>query len=129
VLVGQVTRVLQHGVVVQTPRGEGLVPLRELGLPPGADHRRAYPPGKQVNVVIVSQAGGRLTFSATQVARVEERKNYREFSTAAAPAATPTLGSLGDVLRGKIKAPSGENAPGPGAPKTEAPSPNARRRR
>jgi small subunit ribosomal protein S1 len=129
VLVGQVTRVLQHGVVVQTPRGEGLIPLRELGLAPGADHRRAYPPGKQLDVVIVSQAGGRLTFSATQVARVQERKNYREFSTAAAPSNPTTLGSLGDVLRGKLRPPSSENAPGPGAPKTEAPSPNARRRR
>jgi small subunit ribosomal protein S1 len=129
VLVGQVTRVLQHGIVVQTPRGEGLIPLRELGLAPGADHRRAYPPGKQLDVVIVSQAGGCLTFSATQVARVEERKNYREFSTAAAPSNPTTLGSLGDVLRGKLKSPGSENAPGPGAPKTEAPGPNVRRRR
>lgn len=123
VLAAQVTKVLQHGVVVQTARGEGLIPLRELGLAPGADHRRAYPPGKQFDVVIVSQAGGRLTFSATQVARVEERKNYREFSTAGASVPSGGgLGSLGDVLRQKLKAPSPEGA----APATKASSESGR---
>jgi len=80
VLKGVVTRSAQHGVFVQTSLGEGLIPLRELGLPPGADHRRACPPGKEFNVVVVSRAGGKLAFSVTQVARVEERKNYREFA-------------------------------------------------
>jgi small subunit ribosomal protein S1 len=126
VLVGTVTRATQHGVFVQTAHGEGLVPFRELGLPPGGDHRRVYPPGKEMTVVVVNRAGGRLTLSATQVARVEERKNYRDFAgtTTGAPAAS--LGSLGDLLRGKFKGTSAsETAPvSPAAPHTQTASPD-----
>ncbi|HET9959715.1 MAG TPA: S1 RNA-binding domain-containing protein [Polyangiaceae bacterium] len=104
VLVGTVTRLLQHGILVETAQGEGLLPLRELGLAPGADHRRAYPPGKQLSVVVVSRAGGKLTFSATQVARVEERQNYREFSNQGASGGGASLGSLGDLFKGKLPA-------------------------
>lgn len=108
VLKGTVTRAVQHGVFVQTSVGEGLIPLRELGLPPGADHRRACPPGKEFDVVVVSRAGGKLTFSVTQVARVQERKNYREFAGAAPAATASGLGSLGDLLRDKLKGASSE---------------------
>ncbi|MGC4095296.1 MAG: S1 RNA-binding domain-containing protein [Polyangiaceae bacterium] len=105
VLKGTVTRAAQHGVFVQTSLGEGLIPLRELGLPPGADHRRACPVGKELEVVVVSRAGGKLAFSVTQVARVQERKNYREFAGSApsAGASGGGLGSLGDLLRDKLK--------------------------
>lgn len=127
VLKGTVTRAVQHGVFVQTSLGEGLIPLRELGLPPGADHRRACPPGKEFDVVVVNRAGGKLTFSVTQVARVQERKNYREFAGATPAAATSGLGSLGDLLRDKLKgagadAGKGQAAkPGPTAGVTPGP--------
>lgn len=111
VLKGTVTRAAQHGVFVQTSLGEGLIPLRELGLAPGADHRRAWPPGKEVNVVVVNRAGGKLTFSATQVARVEERKNYREFTGAAPAQSASGLGSLGDLLRDKLKGAAATSSP------------------
>lgn len=119
VLTGTVTRATQHGVFVQTAHGEGLVPFRELGLPPGGDHRRLFPPGKVLSVVVVNRAGGRLTLSATQVARVEERKNYRDFAgtTTGTPAAS--LGSLGDLLRGKFKGAS-EASTSPAEPNARA---------
>lgn len=109
---GTVTRAAQNGVFVQTPLGEGLIPLRELGLPPGADHRRAYPVGREVPVVVVSRAGGKLSFSATQVARVEERKNYREFGgSGSTQGPSSSFGSLGDLLRGKVAASASQPAP------------------
>ncbi len=126
VLKGVVTRAAQRGVFVQTPVGEGLVPLRELALPPGADHRRAYPPGREMNVVVVSRAGGKLTLSATQVARVEERQNYREFSGSAAPAPSGSFGSLGDVLRTKLGAGTASAKPSAQSEKTTAGTPRRR---
>jgi hypothetical protein len=119
VLLGTVTRATQHGVFVQTPHGEGLVPFRELGLPPGGDHRRVYPPGKEMSVVVVNRAGGRLTLSATQVARVEERKNYRDFAGTANATPAGSLGSLGDLLRSKF---GGAVASSPAEPAKAAPS-------
>ncbi len=104
VLSASVVRATANGILVQTPRGQGLVPLRELGLAPGADHRRAFPAGKQLKVVLVRNAGGRLTFSVTEVDRVEERRHYRDFTSAGAASPKPSsaLGSLGDVLREKL---------------------------
>jgi small subunit ribosomal protein S1 len=124
------------GVTVSTPKGEGFVRLAELGLPPGADHRRAFPPGKELDVVLVTNAGGRLRFSATQVARVEERKNFRDYASGAA---TPQsgFGHLGDLLRERLglppaepeaapnPSPASEPAPNPRAVATAAPSPRA----
>jgi ribosomal protein S1 len=129
VLKAKVTRVEKFGVFVSTPKGDGLVPIRELGLPPGADHRRMFPPGKELSVVVTDvNAAGKLRFSATQVARGEEANNYREFAQgqkksgeagAAEEAPKASFGSLGDVLRSKLGIP--EAAPNPGKMQAAAP--------
>jgi small subunit ribosomal protein S1 len=107
VLKAKVLASVGGGVTVSTAKGEGFVRLAELGLPPGADHRRAFPAGKEFEVVLVTNAGGRLRFSATQVARVEERKNFRDYSSGtAAPQAG--FGQLGDLLRERLGLPPGE---------------------
>jgi small subunit ribosomal protein S1 len=105
VLDATVVKATGGGIIVRTAKGEGLVPLAELGLAPGADHRRAFPVGKQLEVVLTARdtSRGRLRFSAVGVARVEERQNYREFG--AASAAGGSFGSLGDVLRKKLGLP------------------------
>jgi ribosomal protein S1 len=118
VLSGKVTRIEKFGVFVSTPKGDGLIPLRELPLPPGADHRKLFPVGKELALVVLdANAQGKLRFSATRVARVEEEQNFRDFSAsgaapAAEPAATPQaqkkppastgFGSLGDLMREKF---------------------------
>jgi small subunit ribosomal protein S1 len=131
VLAAKVINVLGHGVVVETSAGEGLVPVRELALTPGADHRRAYPVGREFNVVLLSRdsGSGKLRFSATGVSAVEERKNYREFS-ARGPSQTSggTLGSLGDVLRGKLGAPATTPERPAGSSQKEPPGVVRRRR-
>lgn len=133
VLKGKVTRVEKFGVFVSTPKGDGLVPLRELGLPPGADHRRLFPPGKELDVVVLDvNAAGKIRFSATQVSRVEEANNYREFSQAQkkpaeAGTAEPgkaSLGSLGDLLRDKLKLPEPPPASTPSSAAKRAPAPS-----
>jgi small subunit ribosomal protein S1 len=111
VLKAQVIAANSAGVTVNTPKGEGFVPMRELGLPQGADHRRAFPPGREFDVVVLTQGGGRLRLSATQVARVEERRNFRDYSGGGgtAPSAHAAgFGSLGDVLRKQLGLPTAE---------------------
>ncbi|MCA9634809.1 MAG: S1 RNA-binding domain-containing protein [Myxococcales bacterium] len=111
VLDGTVAHVASYGVFVDTPKGRGLVPLRELGLAPGADPKRSFPAGKEVKVVLLSrdEANNRLRFSISGVARAEERSNYRDFAKGSSggksgkPSGSSSgLGSLGDLLRDKI---------------------------
>lgn len=109
VLPATVIRTVGGGVVVQTPKGEGFVPLREIELAPGADHRRAFPAGREIQVVVVRREGSnRLLCSARGVAAVEERRNYREFAGAGSAAPSESLGSLGDLLRKQLNLPPAE---------------------
>ncbi|MES1173262.1 MAG: S1 RNA-binding domain-containing protein [Myxococcales bacterium] len=138
VLAGKVTRVEKFGVFVSTARGEGLIPLRELPLPPGSDHRKLFPVGRDITVVLLdANAQGKLRFSATSVARVEEEQNFRDFASGAAvaepeveateksakPAAPKKppqkvgFGSLGDLMRDKLG-----GAPAAASKKQAAPS-------
>jgi small subunit ribosomal protein S1 len=132
VLSAKITRIEKFGVFVSTPRGDGLIPLRELPLPPGSDHRKLFPLGKELTVVVLdANAQGKLRFSATNVMRVEEEQNFRDFasgSTATPQAEAETasksakpqapkkvgFGSLGDLLREKLGAtPATAKAPIP----------------
>lgn len=127
VLKASVLSVGPRGIVVSTTKGEGYVPLTELGLAPGADHRRAFPAGKEFDVVLVSNAGGRARFSATQVSRVEERKNFRDYGKegGAGPSARG-FGHLGDLLRERLGLPPEAPEPEPAAaPAPVAPPPSA----
>jgi ribosomal protein S1 len=145
VLAGRVTRVEKFGVFVSTARGEGLIPLRELPLPPGSDHRKLFPVGKEFPVVLLdANAQGKLRFSATSVSRVEEEQNFRDFASGTVAAEEPAaegdadasapkkpqnqkkpkppetrgFGSLGDLMREKLgmAAPAAAKAPNKPAP-------------
>ena len=140
VLNGRVTRVEKFGVFVSTAKGDGLIPLRELPLPPGSDHRKLFPVGKEFPVVVLdANAQGKLRFSATSVARVEEEQNFRDFAngTATATPEEPTsteaptpkkakppevrgFGSLGDLMRAKLGTPAPTaTKPVAGPPRTD----------
>lgn len=121
VLEATVLRIAGSGVVVSTAKGEGLIPMRELGLPPGADHRRQFPAGKTFQVVLLDRDGkGRMRFSLVGVARVEERRNVREFASS-----QQGLGSLGDVLRKKLGLPEPPPEAAKPPPAPEPPPPPA----
>jgi small subunit ribosomal protein S1 len=111
VLEGTVSQVTQYGVFVDTAKGKGLVPTRELGTPRNSDSRRMFPIGKVVSVVLVSKDAGRgLTFSMSRVADVEERQNYRDFArtqksgTRDEPSGG-SLGTFGALLRERLDLP------------------------
>lgn len=122
VLKAKVVGATNGGLTINTAKGEGFLPLSELGLPPGGDHRRAFPPGKELDVVLVSNAGARPRFSATQVARVEERKNYRDYAKGGSTEAAPSFGHLGDLLRQRLGLPPESAAPA-ASPPVAAPAP------
>ncbi|MET0793931.1 MAG: S1 RNA-binding domain-containing protein [Polyangiaceae bacterium] len=142
VLSAKVTRIEKFGVFVSTARGDGLIPLRELPLPAGSDHRKLFPVGKELTVVVLdANAQGKLRFSATSVARVEEEQNFRDFEAGvSAPEAEPAdkiaakpaaprkppekvgFGSLGDLMRSKLggaAAPAQKKQPAPSGPPRE----------
>ncbi len=105
ILNGKVVKHVPNGLIVATPKGEGLVPTRELSLAPGADHRRSYPVDTELRVVVVSRDGsnGKLRFSVGRVAQVEERQNYRDFAQPAAKKGKGSgMGSLGDLMAEKF---------------------------
>ena len=103
-LVGKVAEIAAFGVFVDTEQGRGLVPMAELGIPHGADPKRTFPIGKDVEVVVMSrdQKTGKLRLSIKGVAAAEERSNYKSFAQANKKAAGPGkgMGSLGELLKG-----------------------------
>jgi len=126
VLEGTVSKVTQFGVFVDTPKGTGLVPTRELGTPRGSDSRRMFPLGKPVSVVLVTKDAQRgLTFSMSRVADVQERQNYRDFHRAQKDRKdeTANVGTFGALLRQRLDLP--EPAPVAAEPPVEAKAPPA----
>jgi small subunit ribosomal protein S1 len=128
ILEAKVTRHVGNGLIVATSHGEGLVPVRELALAPGSDHKRAYPVGHALQVVLVSRdaSSGRLRFSVERVAGVEEQRNLREFGSSG----SGSLGSLGDLLKGRFDAlAAGPKAAQPTSKVAGGPDQNTTRRR
>jgi len=107
------------GILVSTSHGDGLVPARELDLAPGADHKRSYPTGTELKVTWVHRdpKSGKQRFSVREVAHVEERKNYREFSSGG----SGKMGSFGDLFAGKLGAAAPLAGPVKSAPKPPTP--------
>ena len=103
-LIGKVAEIAAFGVFVDTEQGRGLVPMAELGIPHGADPKRTFPIGKEVEVVVMSrdQKTGKLRLSIKGVAAAEERSNFKTFAQANKKAAGPGkgMGSLGELLKG-----------------------------
>ena len=94
-----VVKVEAFGVFVEIKGGGGIVPTRELDLPPGGDPRRAFPVGTQIRVVAIgTDEKGRTRFSMKRVEDEEARSNYRQFRTSQSQRGKDDVGSLGELL-------------------------------
>jgi len=110
VLKGKVSRLLPFGLFVETAKGEGLVPVSELPLAPGSDHRRTYPVGKEVEVVLLEQdpSSGRMRFSISGVFEAAERQNFQEYEVQKKvhTEGERIVGSFGELLQKQLGAKS-----------------------
>lgn len=129
---GSVTGVERYGVFVQIAgtqgrNGRGLIPTSETATPRGADLKKHFPVGQEVEAKIINvDQDGKIRLSISAVARDEERSTFEKFkdggeTTQAAEADKPkadgkkpaqsaakkpeprNFGTLGDLLSKKTK--------------------------
>lgn len=86
---GKVSGVERYGVFLEfaVPGGQrperGLVPTSELGLPRGADLRKAFPLGKELEAAVVAiDQRGRIRLSVTALRDAEERRAFETYAAA-----------------------------------------------
>ncbi len=105
---GTVEKVMPYGIFLKMNTGiTGLIPNQEMGTPAGTDHRRTFPPGAemQVAVIDVDNVKNKVRLSRKAVlekAALDEINEYRQ-SVAENSAESGGFGSLGDILRAKLK--------------------------
>ncbi len=101
----RVTQVGSAGLHVQVDnvvgkRGRGFIPNSEMGTPRGTDHRRQWPPGTEIDVLVVgTDRDGGLRCSRKRYLQDEERRAVREYRK---EVSKQGLGTFGDILRQKL---------------------------
>jgi small subunit ribosomal protein S1 len=104
VVKGAVDRVEPYGVFVRFAGGRGLVPAAETGTPRGQDLRKAFPAGTELTVLVTDiDDRGRIRLSRTQAEAADERREASEYMARAPRASGKGFGTLGDLLRDKLK--------------------------
>jgi small subunit ribosomal protein S1 len=113
---GSVTGVERYGVFVQIAgtqgrAGRGLIPTPETGTPRGADLKKHFSVGQEVEAKILHiDQDGKIRLSITAVARDEERSSFEKFKDGGDEAAAATTDK--PKADGK-KAPQGGKKPEP----------------
>lgn len=100
--IGRVKRVADFGVFVELEPGvEGLVPAGETGVGRDADMRKAFPGGRDIEVVVleVDREARRIRLSVKGVEEQREAREVREYTERADAAPSEAFGSLADRLR------------------------------
>jgi small subunit ribosomal protein S1 len=104
VVKGTVDRVEPYGVFVRFAGGRGLVPASETGTPRGQDLRKAFPTGAEITVLLTEiDERGRIRLSRAQAEAADERREANEYMAKAPRASGKGFGTLGDLLRDKLK--------------------------
>ncbi len=81
-LTGSVERTEPFGVFVRLGPGQtGLIPGAEMGTGPGADHRKAFPVGTEIKVLVVAieEGGRRIRLSHAKALAQEERAETQTY--------------------------------------------------
>lgn len=101
----RVTQVGAAGLHVQVDnvvgrRGRGFIPNSEMGTPRGTDHRRQWPPGTEIDVLVIgTDRDGGLRCSRKRYLADEERRAVREYRK---EVSKQGLGTFGDILKQKL---------------------------
>ena len=101
VITGSVERVEPFGVLVRLGPGQtGLVPTAELGTSRGADHRRMFPPGSEMKVLVlaIEEGGRRIRLSREKALAHEEQAETQAYIKDAARKGRFGM-TLGDFLK------------------------------
>ncbi len=117
---GSVTGVERYGVFVQIAgtqgrSGRGLVPTQETGTPRGADLKKVFTVGQEVETKILNiEPDGKIRLSISAVARDEERSSFEKFKdtgseTAEAAATDKPKGDSKKAPQGAPKKPEPRN--------------------
>ncbi|HEX4477332.1 MAG TPA: S1 RNA-binding domain-containing protein [Polyangiaceae bacterium] len=112
---GKVAGVERYGVFLsfevpgKSRPERGLIPAAELGVPRGADLRKAFPVGKELEAAVTAiDERGRIRLSVTAMNAAEEQRAFRDYTDRARPEANKGekkpvgFGTFADLLkRGK----------------------------
>jgi small subunit ribosomal protein S1 len=101
-LSGRVTRVADFGLFVELEPGvEGLVPASETGIGRDGDLKKAFPIGKELQVVVsdVDAGARRIRLSVTDVQKMREADEVREYTARGDAKPAEGFGSMADKLR------------------------------
>jgi small subunit ribosomal protein S1 len=143
---GKVTGIERYGVFVQIAgthgrSGRGLVPTQETGTPRGADLKKHFTVGQDVEAKILSvDETGKIRLSISAIGADEERGAFEAFKSAGAAApegaggkkekdkpAPRGFGTLADLLPKGIATPPAKAAPAPTATAPAKSEPRSRR--
>ncbi len=115
---GKVTGVERYGVFVQIAgtqgrAGRGLVPTSETGTSRGADLKKHFSAGQEVEAKIlnVEAESGKIRLSFSALAGDDERREYEAFKSSGTPAAAEV--EEGAPAKGGAKKPAAKRAPEP----------------
>jgi len=103
---GRVERHEKFGVFVfLAPGRTGLIPLSETGIPRDGDVAKAFPPGSDVDVIVldIDETGRRIRLSVKAIGDAQEAAEVREYAEREDTAAPERFGSLADKLKGALK--------------------------
>jgi small subunit ribosomal protein S1 len=103
---GRVTRVADFGVFVELEPGvEGLIPASETGIGRDGDLKKAFAIGKDVQFVVTDVDAGarRIRLSVTDVQKMREADEVREYGERGDAKPAEGFGSMADKLRDALK--------------------------